>query len=234
MPMKNIAVAPANDPEIGQGDPLYVVGEELTAAEAAVVDDAVEHINAAVNRSGVDLAADVASYVLETFFDGSYDAFLDPSRYKARSFSALCQREDLALSRASLYALVRVGHQLDELPAPIAHALTMRHHRALLPLDDPAEKRALARKAIDERWTVTALEAEVRAIQPPKRSGRPPLPAVVKQLRAVQRAFATAEPAAPLPELSDDQREELEATLTELEARITSLRQALGSHDGPG
>lgn len=233
MTAKSTPVAPVFESVGGQGDPLYVVGEELTAAEAALVDDAVGYINAAVNRSGIDLAADVASYVVESFFDGNYDAFLDPSRHKARSFTALCLRDDLALSRASLYALVRVGHQLDELPPSVARALTVKHHRALLSLDDPTDKLALARKAVEERWSAKTLEAEVRTLRPPKRNGRPPLPAVIKEFRAFRRTLAAIPHDEPLSDLSDDQRRELEATLAALETRITDVRTALHTANGP-
>lgn len=233
MPVLEAATSPQTALAVGQGDPLYVVGDELSPTEVAQVEGAVAHINAAVNRSGVDLAATVASYVLETFFDGSYEAFADPSRTKLRSFTALCQREDLALSQPSLYALVRVGHQLDELPPSLARALSIKHHRALLPLADPAEKLALAHKAVAERWSAATLEAEVRATRGPQSGGRRPLPPVLKEFRALRRALSDAatESATGLLDLSEAQKDELEATLGALEARIGEVRAALPPSD---
>lgn len=225
MPTDNTDNAPT--PALGQGDPLYVLDEELSAAEAALVDDAVTHINAAVNRSGVDLATDLATYILDTFFDGRYADFEDPDRYKARSFTALCQRPDLTLSQASLYALVRVGHQVEELPPATARALSIKHHRALLPIADPDSKVALAHKAIAEGWNAATLEAEVRATRGPTRRGRHPLPPVIKAFRAVQRTLHSTTPSAALLDLSDEQRHELETSLDALEAQIHDLRAAL-------
>lgn len=203
--------------------------DELSDAESALIDDAVAHINEAVNRSGLDLAADVYSFIIGRFFGGSYEAFVEPSRLKARSFAALCQRDDLNLSQASLYALVRVGHQLEQLPATVARALTVKHHRALLPIADPAEKLTIAQRAADERWTAAEIDAAARRSRGPTTGGRPRLPSVIKQFRAFKRALSAAVPDEPLPSLSDAQRAELETTLGALEARIASVREALVS-----
>jgi len=229
MPVQNTPASRASQPEPEEGDALVAVEEDLSPAELALVDDAVVYINVAVNRSGLELAAEVSKYVIERFFDGSYEAFRDPNRHKARSFNALCRRADLAIPQASLYAMVRVGQQLAELPPAVAQALTVKHHRALLPVADPTEKIALARRAAEEGWTAATLEAEARAARGPTTGGRPPLPPIVKEFRALRRVLDARGVDEPLTALSDRQREELETILSDLEARIANVRAALGS-----
>ena len=117
------------------------------------VERAVSWLRTTVNRQGLELARAVHRYLLDAFFGGSYAAFADPSGHKPQSFAALCARDDLPLSHASLSALVRVGEQLLTLPADVAEALSVRHHRALLPLADPDDTRPLAGRAAAEGWT---------------------------------------------------------------------------------
>ena len=218
----------ADDGADGQAGAVAPVPGELSGADAALIDDAVLWLNDSVNRSGLELAAEVRAYILDHFFEGSFGAFADPHRQKPQSFIALTRREDLQLSHASLYALVRVGQQLEELTPSVAHALTVRHHRALLPLSDAKSKASLAKKAVTKRWTAAQLEDAVRAQLPATRHGRTPLPPVVKEFRALRRTITSG--AAPLDafgDLSDDQRQELQDALEALEARLAAVRAAL-------
>lgn len=225
--------AAADDTASGDGEEGAVgavapVSGEVSGADAALVDDTVLWLNAAVTRSGLDLAVAVRAYILDRFFEGSFGAFADPHRQKPQSFIALTRREDLELSHASIYALVRVGQQLEELTPTVAQALTVKHHRALLPLSDTKAKSSLAKKAVTQRWTATQLEDAVRAQLPATRRGRTPLPPVVKEVRALRRAIAAdSVPLDAVGDLSGDQRQELQDALADLEARLTAIRAAL-------
>jgi len=200
---------------------------EIATSVDATVDHAVAWLNGAVNRRGLDLARDVHGYLLETFFGGSYEAFSDVNGLKPQSFVALCAREDLTLSHATLYSLVRVGEQLKVLPHEVAEALTVRHHRALLPLADVTEKRELAERAAAEGWTASELEAAVRGQRPESRRGRRPLPTAVKEVRALRRTIDVPLDTDGLDDLTPELRRELEDALARVEARLEALRAAL-------
>ncbi|MCA9518028.1 MAG: hypothetical protein KC635_23980 [Myxococcales bacterium] len=191
------------------------------------MDEAVAFLNGAALRSGLELAAVVSAYVLDRFFGGSFEAFADPSRAKPLSFMALVRRADLAWSHASLYAFVRVGRQLAELPLAVAERLSVRHHRALLVLEDVEEKAAFAREALERGWSSEELEVAVRARRPASNRGRRPLPPVLKEFRAARRILTRVEDEVPVAELSSEQREELAEVLEELSARIGVVRAAL-------
>ena len=156
------------------------------------VDQAVRFINEKTILSGVELANTVGNYILETFFEGDYARFSDPSRCKSVSFRSLLARDDLILGNATLYAFVRISHQLKSLPDDVASQLTLSHHRSLLPLRQPALKRDLARQALEEQWSSQKLSDEVRKLLPKSRSGRKPLPSFAKGVNKVAKVLETA------------------------------------------
>lgn len=202
----------------------------LTEDDQRVVEEAVVWLNGAASRSGLGLAVEVRDYVIARFFGGSYEAFSDPSSVKPASFRALAQRSDLEVSHATLYALVRVGEQARSLPAAVAEALSMRQHRALLPLADPEAKAALAAEALAHGWSAADIADEVRAQRPLEEAkGRPVVPPVVKQARALKRLLK----APALPEagevLTPKQRGELEGAAAALESHAAALRAALAA-----
>ena len=214
-----------------QGDPGLFASLELSDADQAKVDAAVRWLNQQVLASGLELAAEVKRYVLETFFDGDYERFADPSRGKPLSFSALCRREDLELGEATLHRLVRIARQVEELPGEIGRRLSISQHRMLLPVTDPALKVELAEKAVVEGLTVEELGEAVREAQPTNKSGRPPLPVIVKQQRQIQRVLGrlgeVGEDKLLVEGLKRSELEELAATLRASEKRLGELRGAV-------
>lgn len=210
-----VALAPAED-------------VPLLPAEERLIDEAVDWLNGAVRRSGLDLAVVVHRYLLDRFFGGRYEAFADPSRTKPTSFRALCASPRLALSANSLYTMVRVGEQLAELPEELGRTLSVGHHRALLPVTDPVVKRDLAARAAAARWSVRELEDAIRLQRPPSRAGRPRLSPVVRASRAIVRGLG----ALPAPDdlagaLTPAEREEVAAALVGIERAAEVLRAAL-------
>ncbi|MCP4545624.1 MAG: sigma-70 family RNA polymerase sigma factor [bacterium] len=137
---------------------------ELIPVDTDKVDAAVRYINERTIQSGIELAREVGDYVLETFFDGDFASFTNPSRSKSTSFRALLERQDLLLGHAPIYGFGRVSHQLKTLPAEVVSRLTLIQHRALLPLPDPDRKEAMARRALDEGWSAEELEARVSVV----------------------------------------------------------------------
>ncbi len=164
-------------------------GAALLAAEAEKVDEAVRFINERTILSGLELARVVGEYVLDSFFNGDYGTFTDPSRSKSTSFRALLDRDDILLGGTTVYRFVRISQQLKLLPADIATRLTLTHHRALLALPDGESKGTLARRALEEGWSSQVLEAEVRKLLPKSRAGRKPAPALAKGIRRVREGL---------------------------------------------
>ena len=209
--------------------PSPVDDDPMSEADRVLVDDAVSHLNQAITQSGLALAREVSDYIITRFFEGSFENFSEPNRYKSNSFKALCRREDLQLSPSSLYALIRVGEQLDRLPPRVSEALSFKHHRALLPAADDAERVRLASDAVAHGWSAAELADAVRATHAPSGRGRPPLPGVLKEVRAIRRAIVTEDPTAAIADLSDDQRADLLSELSAVEAHLAALRAALGA-----
>lgn len=156
------------------------------------VDNAVRFINSCSRLPGLEMALAVGDFVLDTFFAGDFDRFCRLARSKPVAFRALLAHEDLAVRPATIYCLVRIARQVDELPPDVARRMSISHHRALLPVGDRRLKRKLARMALRENWTRDRLEAVVREQLPGERVGRKPIPAPVKlarQIRSIARSL---------------------------------------------
>jgi len=227
---------------VAPGGPELAVGPQaaLVRQEVADVDEAVRYINERTVLSGLDLARDVGEYILNTFFDGDYAHFANPSRTKPTSFRALELRQDLLIGKARLHDFVRISHQLKMLPSEVVTRLTLAHHRALLPVPDPASKAALARRALDEGWPSRVLCHEVRRFVPRSRAGRKPLPPVAKGIRGVVKSLdlalkhdLTSDEVRRLgPEQASTLAEQVEESLTRLRELRRLLAGALGK-SGP-
>ena len=212
---------------------LTITASILTAAETATVDGAVHWLNHAVRASGIQLAAQVNQFILDTFFGGNYESFSDPSSSKPVSFGALCAREDLHLGQTSLYRLVRIGQQIKHLPSEVAEALSMTHHRTLLAVTDQRHLHRLAREAMLHRWTATELEAQVHEVQPAKggKTGRPRVPDGLKWLGAVLRASEgdkTAQLAKDFTALSEAKQADVRAKVAELRKLLDAVNKVVG------
>jgi ParB family chromosome partitioning protein len=102
---------------------------------------------------------------------------------EARACAALVEelgltREEVGLrvgrSRVAVSNLIRLLDLPDEaLELLERRELTEGHGRALLLVDDHATRRALARSAVDSRWSVRELEARARSSAGGGREGRP-------------------------------------------------------------
>lgn len=193
------------------------------------VAEAIHTLNHLARRSGLELAAEVHRYVLDTFFGGDYRLFADPSRIKPVAFRALCANERLDFNPTTLQTLVRVGEQMTALPSEVARALSVRHHRLLLSVPESDQREALAEQAAAEGWSTRVLEAEIAAQRAPSRAGRKPLPPVVKSARAIGRSVAALELPTPwqAKALGKAERAELAELVREVEARMKALRAAL-------
>jgi len=210
--------------------PIMTPAQALASADLQLVEGAVSWLNRAVQASGVQLAVQVSEYVLATFFGGEFGAFSDHDGQKSVSFKALCRREDLDLGESTLYRLVRIGHQVGQLPGEIADSLSLTHHRTLLAVTDQRHRQHLARMAVTEKWSVAQLSAAVAAQRPAqgKRPGRPAKPVALKWLGEVGRAVDKGPDAAKFAEyyagLDAAGRAEAKVAVDGLAARVAALQ----------
>jgi ParB family transcriptional regulator, chromosome partitioning protein len=129
---------------------------------------------------------------------------------EARACAALVEelgltREDVGLrvgrSRVAVSNLIRLLDLPDEALDLLERGeLSEGHGRALLLVDDHAERRRLARTAVESRWSVRELEARARAAEtarpPAKRRKRQPHPdqeAAIEQIADALREALTAD-----------------------------------------
>ena len=84
-----------------------------------LVEDSVNFINAKVAESVFKGSLEIGEYLLKSFFDDDIELACSKNRYKSASFSALCERRDLAVSYSTLTKMVRVAAA----PQPLVNRL---------------------------------------------------------------------------------------------------------------
>jgi hypothetical protein len=141
----------------------------------------------------VETARKVGEGVVQRFFDGKLE--YAHSRKRAHtSYQALTDHPNLAVAASNLWYCVAVFEYYGVLPADVAGALTVGHHRLLAHVADPEQKSRLATQAVQSALTVDELKVAIAAgkVAEPgaKKRGRPPLPAVAKATEPVNKAMA--------------------------------------------
>lgn len=174
------------DPERGRDLP----GEHHV--DPALVDEAVEAINAVYGLTGVDQALALGNLLVDRFFAG------DPERARRvgtehASLVALAQREDLRASPSHLWFCLALIEHLDGMPEDLREGLSFGHHKVLIPVKDLAQRLDLARQAMAEGWSVAALRDAVAEATEENVRGRPRVPTWVKGVRTLGRATAALE-----------------------------------------
>lgn len=214
----------------------------LTLEERGRVEEALSALRVLSQVSGLELASSVRAVVRDALGGGASSRREGLARAQSRGLVALGRHPGLPFSRATLYSLLRVGEQLLVLPPEIGQALTVKHHRALLTLGDPAAKRALAARAVAERWSSRTLLAAVQ--REAARSGRPgrvpaptpiarphierpaPLRRALADLRSLVRAIVPARVLVP-PSPTRPAPVDLRVHLDRLEVQLAALRVTL-------
>ena len=169
-----------------------------TAVDTDLVAAAVARINELHSSHSLALTCAIGRYVIDTFFGG------DPSACHRRgsehaSFRALVARADLSVSASNLWRSVAVVEQLAMLPAEVADALPVSHHKLLLPVKDPEAKVSLATQAAKEHLSKRELAERVAEVTRKgreekgwARAGRPPDPVFAKGIKRIVGAVGYA------------------------------------------
>lgn len=157
------------------------------ASEQDPVVEVAREIRAMSRDAALQLYVDIGRLLVERFYGGDLG--------KARSHAAkdaslrrLASQPDMRLGRSGLSNAIRM-HEFVVRRGGVHTCghLGPSHVRALLPVPEDVQGTLLDR-AVEESWTVQEIEAAAREARPGRRGagGRPPAPAFVKAVRALQ------------------------------------------------
>jgi hypothetical protein len=211
-------------PKLVSLDPLP--GEDHVDED--LLDEVIPQINTLHIHRGLQMAVALGELLLGRFFEGDLDAYRTRGK-SHQSLRALAHRADLEMSYAQLWSCLAVVEQLEVLPTQIGQALSMHHHKVLLPVRDPAAKQALAERAILEELSYRELQAEVQAVRAQESApalGRPRTPAWVKGLQRLHKTLLETNPA-QVAEQDFDHFEPKQARrlIADIDAQITAFQK---------
>ncbi len=214
---------------------LPAADRPLSSAEQDQVAQAVRTVNAILLRKNLEIAIELHRYVLAEFFGGDWQSFADCRPGNLPAFDAFVADPSLHIGREMLREMVKVGEQVQHMPADLAGELSVAKHRALLRVADPAERTALAEQAVASGLTAEQLAAKVRELHPPppRSKGRPAHLRTFKKLAATYQAGRQVDPARLADEVSrytDLQRK----TAAERARALIALAQAVLAAMGEG
>ncbi len=202
------------------------------------VEDALRHIGRLERTATLALAVEIGDYLVREFCGGNLDLARSFSPLKDTAFRLLEERApQIDMSAAQLRLAVAVSAQYRALPAALRDRLTVRQHRALLPVHDAQEKSKLARRAVSESLSGPALTELVRREQGPSKRGPKPLGELERSINAARRALVSAtleaalEPA-KVRALAPELRARLARETRTLRERIERISDALAGIRG--
>lgn len=133
--------------------------------DTELVEKSVAFINKIMNDTGEKASSAIGKHILETYFDNNVELAKSHNPKKAASYRALFDHSDLMLSASSLNSMVRVETQRPYLAdnGIDLKKLSYSHQARLIRLPDGRDKLSLAKKVIQEGWSVRFLEEEVKA-----------------------------------------------------------------------
>ena len=200
----------------------------------------VRDVNAAVEQHRRQAAVEVGRLVLNAVYSGDYEAYRSKDPTKASSLQQLLEHDELAVSQSYIRQAIHVAHQVGAM-GPGFEELSLRQHRALIPLGTIDEKKVWATRAVEEGWGGRKLEEEIKKTRENSgRTGRPPrgpagrflveLREVMGQARArsVFQAWVVEAPTGELTDLHQelcavhlDSRELIRLAALELSERLS-------------
>lgn len=159
-----------------------------------VEDDAVErvvsHLKRVCRNTSLEFALHVGSVIIHYFYGGNTETWRARGP-KATSFRRLAEHPELPMSPGALYRCVALFELCDRLDAPSRwRNLGASHLRTVLGLPSELQEKILTR-ANNDRWTVEALDSEVRKHKEVRKSrgGRKTQPALVDGLNKLQQCI---------------------------------------------
>jgi hypothetical protein len=195
----------------------------LVATDDRRVNRWIEDLRVLVIGGQVEVIVRVGEYLLQNVY-GSLEEATSRSPAKSVSIQRLAARtSEFGMTPAGLRRAVAISVQARDLGPALAGQLGVRQHHALLPLKDPAEKKQLAERAVDEGWTADELRRRVRKIHKPHPGGAPRMPAVCRLVTRASRLFEGTPPG----DLKVDLDRVPAAECRRMLARVSALRAVL-------
>jgi hypothetical protein len=135
--------------------------------DRGLVNDAVKFINEKANETMYRGSEEIGAYLLKKFFHDDIKLASSRRPHKSASYTALCQREDLAVHPATLSLMVRVAAQEIFFKKSNFNTagLSYTHKAELVKLPNTADKIRLAQKALKGNISTRLLSEEVRKAQ---------------------------------------------------------------------
>lgn len=202
-----------------------------------VVDRWVNDLRRVVVGGQVSVMAEVGEYLIEHVYGGEAEA-LTKRRGKSASIAQLAERaEEFGMTAAGLTRAVPIALQVRALGKTLSSRLTMRQHRALLPVKEIAEKKQLAEEAVMACLTAGELSQKVRHVQKPHAGGRakePPARRVLGRMLALVEEVTAKDLQDGLDAISPAEARQQLANLKVIRTRLAQVERALAKARGEG
>ncbi len=132
-----------------------------------LIDESVAFINQTVESMVKTGALKIGNYVLTRFFNDNIELASSPNGHKLASFSRLCRRPDLSLTRRELGAMVRVAAQQRymKIIGIDVDRLVYTNQKLLTQLPDDQTKLDLIQECINKNLPTRQLSARIRQIK---------------------------------------------------------------------
>lgn len=214
--------------------PVVHVPVESAAEAEALAQEALRFIARLARRADLELMIEIGDYVVEKFFAGQLDLARSSSPTKPVALKRLEQLaglEEIPVSR--LRVAISMSVQYRSLPVAVRDRLSVRQHRALLPVKDPQAKSKLAKQALSGKLSGDDLAKLVRSQHGPAQTGRKPMGELERSLSAARRALVSSlvenalEPA-KVRALEPSLRARLARDARTLRERLERIADALG------
>lgn len=208
---------------------------EILPALDELVEEAVRWINNIFKSNIINTYIEIGNYILEQFFDNDPKKAQSFNPHKESSFKRLSERQDLLISRNSLYRAVQVAIQEKHLATlSEMNRLNYTHRLALLPLKDIEKKQELVVLAVEEKLTSSELGKKVKEARKGEKSGvgRKPIPEIKKNVSKIykiteQEGFLNGWDQEQLSKLKEDDLDKLRESTQSIIATMSRLDEAL-------
>ncbi len=156
-------------PEVVRPEPKTApaVVSSPTVVDRNLVNEAVRFINEKANETLYRGSEEIGAYLLKKFFQNDIKLASSRRPHKSASYTALCQREDLAVHPATLSLMVRVAAQeiFFKKSNFDSSGLSYTHKAELVKLPNTTDKIRLAQKVLKGNISTRLLSEEVRKAQ---------------------------------------------------------------------
>jgi hypothetical protein len=189
-PKPKMAPSPVSSPAVVDRSPA-VVGKSPAGVDRSLVNEAVKFINEKANETMYRGSQEIGAYLLKKFFHDDIKLASSRRPHKSASYTALCQREDLAVHPATLSLMVRVAAQEIFFKTSNFNSagLSYTHKAELVKLPNTADKIRLAQRALKGNISTRLLSEEVKKVQAKFGNKEEVVPSVEKYMMDPVRLF---------------------------------------------